>query len=80
MASLLNRLIFDAVYDSRTLSLLLCTLGITDQSGGQPLVPDDITCEVEAELSRLQSIATHTMNITNKECKMIYLGSLHWLH
>ena len=28
---------------------------ITDQSGGQPLVPDiDITCEVEAESSRLQ--------------------------
>jgi len=27
MASLLALVIFDAVYDSRTLSLLLCTLG-----------------------------------------------------
>jgi len=30
MASLLDRFIFDAVYDSRTLSLLLCTLAISN--------------------------------------------------
>jgi len=35
---------------------------VFDQSGGRPLVPDiDITCEVEAELSRLWSIAAHAM-------------------
>ena len=50
---------------------------ITDQYGGQLLVPDiDITCEVEAELSKSQSIATHAMITKNKECKMICLDSL----
>ena len=50
---------------------------ITDQSNSQPLIPDiDVTCEVEAELSRSHATAIHAMITVNKKRKIICLDSL----
>lgn len=50
---------------------------INEQRVGHPLVPDiDVTCEVEAELSRTQLTSTHAMINVNKEHKRICLDEL----
>ena len=50
---------------------------IAEKTVSQPMFPDvDVSCEVEAELTKSQCISTHALLIMNKEHKAMHLDNL----